>query len=185
VHELVEDQAARKPAAIAAVYEGKQLTYAGLNERANQMAHRLRGMGVGPDTLVAIYTQRGLDMLIGLLAILKAGGAYLPLDPIYPAERIDFIMQDARVAVLLTQSTLTSSLPANGAKVVELDTVDVSAESRQNPRAVGTAEDLAYVIYTSGSTGKPKGVQIPHRAVVNFLTTMRCEPGLRWHFAVR
>jgi amino acid adenylation domain-containing protein len=178
VHELVEDQAARRPAAIAAAFEGKQLTYAELNERANQLAHRLRGMGVGPDTLVAICTQRGLDMLIGLLAILKAGGGYLPLDPYYPAERIAFILQDARVAVLLTQSKLIATLPANGAKVVELDTVDVSAESRQNPRAGGTAEDLAYVIYTSGSTGKPKGVQIPHRAVVNFLTTMRREPGL-------
>jgi amino acid adenylation domain-containing protein len=135
-------------------------------------------MGVGPETLVAVCVQRSAEMVVGLLAILKAGGAYVPLDPAYPKDRIAFILEDAGAAVLLTQFALAASLPPHAAQVLDLDTVDVSAESREDSWADVTPANRAYVIYTSGSTGKPKGVQIPHRAVVNFLTSMRREPGL-------
>ncbi len=178
VHELFEEQAARTPLAIALAAGDKRLTYADLNTRANQLAHRLRKMGVGPETLVAVCVQRSAEMVVGLLAILKAGGAYVPLDPAYPKDRIAFILEDARAAVLLTQFSLAASLPPHAAQVLDLDMVDVSAESREDSWADVTPANRAYVIYTSGSTGKPKGVQIPHRAVVNFLTSMRREPGL-------
>ena len=178
VHHLVEAQAVSTPASVAVVADERRLTYAELNTRANRLAHRLRSLGVGPETLVAICVDRGVDMTAGLLAILKAGGAYVPLDPGYPKERIAFILEDAKVPVLLTQSAITAALPKNAARVIELDKVDLSGESGDNLAAIATADNLAYVIYTSGSTGKPKGVQISHRAVINFLTTMRREPGL-------
>ncbi len=168
------------PDAVAIIFEDEQLTYAELNARANQLANHLRRMGVGPEVLVGICMERSLEMVVGILGILKAGGAYVPLDPAYPKARLAFMLEDAQMPVLLTQSGWLEGLPEHGAQVVCLDTdwEEIAQESKQNPCSGVTAENLAYVIYTSGSTGQPKGVQIPHRAVVNFFQAMRQQPGL-------
>ncbi len=180
IHELFEAQAQRTPEAVAVMFERQHLSYRELNQRANQLAHHLRGMGVGPDTLVGICVERSLEMVIGLLGILKAGGAYVPLDPAYPSDRLALMLDDAEPAVVLTQTTLGQRLPARGARVLLLDADwnAIAANSIHNPEPTAGPENLAYVIYTSGSTGKPKGVQIEHRGVVNFLTSMQREPGL-------
>jgi aspartate racemase len=180
IHELFEAQVEQTPEATAVIFEEERLTYQKLNCRANQLAHHLRGLGVGPEVLVGICLERSLEMVIGLLGILKAGGAYVPLDPAYPKERLASMLEDAEVPVLLTQARLAPELPDHGAKIVSLDTdwTIIARESDQAPVSRTTADNLAYVIYTSGSTGKPKGVQILHRAVVNFLTSMRRQPGL-------
>ena len=180
LHQLVEDQVERTPEAVAIVFKDAQLTYRQLNERSNQLADHLQKFGVGPDTLVGICVERSLEMVVGLLAILKAGGAYMPLDPEYPEDRLSFMLEDARPAVLVTQTRWLKSLPAHTVPVFQMDadwpTFDGSVTSRKSKPA--TPHDLAYVIYTSGSTGKPKGVQICHQAVVNFLSSMQREPGL-------
>ena len=176
IHQLFEAQVERTPDAIAVVFEDQQLTYQQLNSRANQLAHHLQTLGVGKETLVGICTERSLLMMVGLLGILKAGGAYLPLDPAYPAERLAFMLEDAKVSVLLTQQNLLAALPQHQAQVVCLE--EILEGSADNPINNATADNLAYVIYTSGSTGQPKGVQITHSAVVNFLTAMRLNPGL-------
>jgi aspartate racemase len=180
IHQLFERQAGLTPDAVAVVFEKDFLTYRELNRRANQLAHRLQALGVGPDVLVGILVERSLEMVVGLLGILKAGGAYVPLDPAYPKERLALMLEDAGVPVLLTQAPLAPELPAHGAKIVCLDKdwAIIARESDQAPASRTTAENLAYVIYTSGSTGRPKGVQILHRAVVNFLESMRRQPGL-------
>ena len=183
VHQLFEEQAARTPEAVALVYEEQELTYRQLNERANQLAHHLQRLGVGPEVLVGLCMDRSIEMVVGLLGILKAGGAYVPLDPAFPAERISFMLEDAQAPVLvtqLTQLTLTGQLANHGTSIVYLD-ADAAVLAQQSERTVVTTaspDNLAYVIYTSGSTGRPKGVQIPHRAVVNFLLSMRRQPGL-------
>ncbi len=181
LHELFERQAARTPEAVAVVYEGQELSYAELNARANQLAHYLRGQGVGPDVLVGVYVERSLEMVVGLLGILKAGGAYLPLDPAFPRDRLAFMLKDSQAPVLLTQRHLLAQLPASGVRIVALDAdwEAIARHSRQGPSSGIGPEALAYVIYTSGSTGLPKGVAIEHRSVVNFLASMRREPGLR------
>ncbi|MEO7020419.1 MAG: amino acid adenylation domain-containing protein [Ktedonobacteraceae bacterium] len=180
IHQLFEEQVARTPEAIAVVYQDTRLTYRELNVRANRLAHHLHQLGVGAESLVGLYMERSLEMVIGLLAILKTGGAYVPLDPTYPAERIAFMLKDSQTTVILTQHHLAAQLPVGAAKLVCLDTdASLLAQQREdNPLTPVTATNLAYVIYTSGSTGQPKGVQIPHRAVVNFLTSMRQQPGL-------
>jgi|GEM_PF-1251362 len=173
IHQLFEQQAERTPHAVATVCGDRRLSYRELNERANQLAHYLRGLNVGPDLLVGICVERSVEMLVGLLGILKAGGAYLPLDPTYPAERIAFMIQEAGVKVILTQDRLVPSLTRE-ARAVRLDSdwPAIGAESKQNPAAKVASNNLAYVIYTSGSTGKPKGVMIEHRNVVNFFSGM-------------
>ena len=179
IHELFEAAAKRTPQAIAIVFEDQQLTYRELDHHANQLAHRLQELGVGPGTRVGICVDRSLQMVVGLLAVLKAGGAYVPLDPAYPKERLAFMLDDA-VSVLLTQRGLLDLLPDHKARVVCLDSdwELIERESRSKPVSDVTSDNLAYVIFTSGSTGKPKGVEISHRAVVNFLHSMRDEPGL-------
>ncbi len=180
VQQLFEEQAARTPTAVAVVYEDTQLTYRELNARANRLAHYLCHLGVGPETLVGLCVERSLEMLIGLLGILKAGGAYVPLDPTYPAERLVFMLEDSQTAIIVTQHHLSTQLSCEQARFVCLDTdaALLMQQSEENPQAPVQSTNLAYVIYTSGSTGQPKGVQIPHRAVVNFLTSMRQQPGL-------
>ncbi len=163
VHELFEAQAARTPDRVAVAFEGKSLTYRELDARANRIAQSLRARGVGPDVLVGILLDRSLDLVATLLAVWKAGGAYVPLDPMFPKDRIAFMIEDSRAALVITNDNLAEILTDN-----RQPTTDNKA----------AASNLAYVIYTSGSTGKPKGVQIPHRAVVNFLETMRERPGL-------
>ncbi|MBD2015334.1 amino acid adenylation domain-containing protein [Microcoleus sp. FACHB-53] len=171
IHQLVEAQVEQAPDAVAVVYEGEQLTYRELNARANQLAHYLQVLGVGPEVLVGICVERSLEMLVGLLGILKAGGAYVPLDPAYPLERLAFMLEDASVSVLLTQARLVKSLPQHHAPVVCLDRDwEVLAQySEENPFSGVTPKNLAYVIYTSGSTGKPKGVLVEHRGLLNLV----------------
>src|SRR6266487_1586528 len=180
IHQLFEAQAERSPDAVAVLFENESLTYRQLNSKANQLAHRLRSLGVGPDVLVGICLERSLEMVVGLLGILKAGGAYVPLDPAFPAERLAFMLEDAQVPVLVTQQHLLTQLPAHRNKVVCLDTdaAVLAQQSEANLLSTATSDHLAYVIYTSGSTGRPKGVQILHRAVVNFLLSMCEQPGL-------
>ncbi len=180
IHQLFEQQVERSPDAIALVFEDEQLTYKELNQRANQLAHHLRNLGVGLEVLVGICVERSLEMVVGLLGILKAGGAYVPLDPAYPPERLAFMLEDAEVAVLLTQARLVESIPKHQGRIVCLDTdwQIIERQSEANLISEVKLDNLAYVIYTSGSTGKPKGVQVLHSAVVNFLTSMRRCPGL-------
>jgi amino acid adenylation domain-containing protein len=172
VHELFEEQAARRSDAVAVTYEQQSLTYAELNTKANRLARHLRDVGVGPDSLVALYVDRGFEMLVGLLGILKAGGAYVPLDPAYPADRLTYMLNDAAPKVILTQRKLKGLLPQTSATTVELD-VDstvISADSDSNlpVASVGVnARHMAYVIYTSGSTGRPKGVMVEHAGLCN------------------
>ncbi|HWW76183.1 MAG TPA: amino acid adenylation domain-containing protein, partial [Pyrinomonadaceae bacterium] len=181
VGELFDRQAALTPQAVALVCEGRSLTYARLRERSNRLAHYLRWRGVGAETAVGVCLGRSELMVEALLGILKAGGAYVPLDPSYPRERLSFMLADARPAVVLTEESLREVLGECDAEVVCLDTdweERIGIFSKETPENKVTGENLAYVIYTSGSTGRPKGVQIPHRALVNFLSAMRSEPGL-------
>ncbi len=168
VHQLVEAQAKRTPEAVAVSCEGQSLSYGELNAQANRLAHRLRGLGVGPEVLVAICVERSLEMVVGLLAILKAGGAYVPLDPDYPAERLAFLLRDTAAPVVLTQRQLLPSLPDSPAQVLCLDlgAWAFANESDSNPLVLQDPDDAAYVIYTSGSTGVPKGVVVSHHNVV-------------------
>ncbi len=175
LHQLFEAQVERTPNAIAVDFEGKQLTYRELNERANRLAHFLRKLGVGPDTLVAVCMERSLELVMALYGILKAGGAYVPIDPEYPQERVAFMMQDASAAVLLTQTRLADSLREGGATVLCLDGDwdRIAAEDPGNQSVTMKPDNLAYMIYTSGSTGKPKGAMNTHRGICNRLLWMQ------------
>ena len=167
IHQSFEAQVERTPEAVAVVFEDQQLTYQELNDRSNQLAHHLRRLGVGPETLVGICVERSLEMMVGVLGALKSGGAYVPLDPTYPKERLAFMLEDIQTPMLLTQQRLVEGLPQHRADVVCLDTdwQAIAQESVKNPLSAVTADNLAYVIYTSGSTGKPKGVSVPHRSI--------------------
>ncbi|NEO15135.1 MAG: amino acid adenylation domain-containing protein [Moorea sp. SIO3F7] len=180
IHQLVEEQVEKTPDAVAVVFEEEQLTYHQLNQRANQLAHHLLSMGVGPEVLVGICVERSVQMVVGLLGILKAGGAYVPLDPNYPSERLSYMLEDSGVEVLLTQQSLVESLPSHNTQMVYLDSEWGAIEeySQDNLEVGVDSDNLAYVIYTSGSTGKPKGVQINHKALVNFIESMQQKPGL-------
>ncbi|MCW5313966.1 amino acid adenylation domain-containing protein [Nostoc sp. KVJ3] len=166
IHQLFEEQVERHPNAVALVFENQQLTYQELNKQANQLAHYLHTKGVKPEVLVGICVERSLEMVVGLLGILKAGGAYVPVDPAYPTERLEVILADSQVSVLLTQQNLLAKLPENTANVVILDTdkAAISLESQKNFISQINSRNSAYVIYTSGSTGKPKGVVIEHHS---------------------
>ena len=184
LHRLIEDQAARTPNWPALVFEQQRLTYRELDHRANQLAHHLRRLGAGPDVLIGLFVERSLDMVVGMLGILKAGAAYLPIDAVNPHERTAYLLADANIRLLLTQSSLLPNLPATTAQALCLDTFDWSHsndESAQNPGHVHP-RNLAYVIYTSGSTGRPKGVCIEHRNIVNYALgaaqQLQLEPGM-------
>lgn len=173
VQQIFEQQAARKPEAVALTCSGQSLTYRQLNARSNRLARELRTLGVGPDVLVGICMERSNDLVIGLLAIIKAGGAYLPIDLAYPADRLAFMLADANAPVLLTQSKLTKDLPATAAKVLCVDDLLEQPEAPgddENPPATAGPDHLAYVIYTSGTTGKPKGSCITHRNVTRLFS---------------
>ena len=169
VHELFEEQAARRPHAVAVAFGENRVSYAELNGRANRLARRLRSLGVGPDAPVALCVERSVEMVVALLAILKAGGAYVPLDPEHPRERLAFIIEDARAETALVSARLRGRVPEGGAlRVVYLDeepTAD-APENSENLRNAARPDNLAYVIYTSGSTGQPKGVCVTHGNVV-------------------
>ncbi|MGI9291060.1 MAG: amino acid adenylation domain-containing protein [Gammaproteobacteria bacterium] len=180
LHEWFAEHAHSNPDVEAVVCEGQPLSYSELDHRANELAHRLRELGAGPDVLIAVCTERSADMLIGVLGVLKSGAAYVPLDPAYPSDRIAYMLEDSAATVLVTQQALAEELPTDGLEVVYADDFDgSSATAEQAPADTGvTAENLAYVIYTSGSTGKPKGVQLEHRSVINFLVSMTGQPGV-------
>jgi amino acid adenylation domain-containing protein len=174
IQALFEARAATFPTHVAVTCDGRELTreltYEALNSRANQVAHLLRELGVGPDVLVGMYVERSCEMIVGILGILKAGGAYVPIDPGYPADRARFMLEDAGVAVVLTQTSLVAQLPEGEARLVCLDApAEFAAKPETNPDDVTSPGDLAYVIYTSGSTGRPKGVQVTHDNVVRLL----------------
>ncbi|GAX45365.1 peptide synthetase [Tolypothrix sp. NIES-4075] len=173
IHHLFEEQVQTTPDTIAVVYENQQLTYHQLNARANQLAHYLQELGVGPEVLVGICAKRSLEMVVGLLGILKAGGAYVPLDPSYPPERLTYMLSDAQVSVLLTQQSIQQELLEHQANMViclDADWEVIAQQSQDNFSSGVESENLAYVIYTSGSTGKPKGTAIVHRGLVNYLS---------------
>ena len=172
LHRLIEMQVERTPNGMAVVFENESLTYGKLNRRANQLAHRLRKLGVGPDAIVGIFAERSLEMVVGLLATLKAGGAYLPLEPTYPAERLAFMLGEAQPSVVLVQSRLAPRLPRHAGEVIFFED-NLAAESGVNPDSGTQLENLAYVIYTSGSTGLPKGVMNTHRGICNRLLWMQ------------
>ncbi len=168
IHGLFEAQAERTPDQPALVYGDQQLTYREVNERANQLARTLRSKGVQADQPVAILAERSLNMIIGVLAILKAGGAYVPIDPNYPEERMEFMLEDAQARVLLLQSHMRGKVAFSGTQVL-LDGSEWALEAHTNLETVNGPKDLAYVIYTSGTTGKPKGVMIEHQSVVRLV----------------
>jgi amino acid adenylation domain-containing protein len=172
---LFEEHAAGTPNAVAVEYEGRELKYGDLNRQANRLAHYLRGLGVKPDTQVAVCVDRSLEMIVGLLAVMKAGGAYVPMDPAYPEERLRFMLEDSRPAVLLTQSHLRGLFTEirEDLKLIDLRGAEAwnnQPDSDPDHTTIGlSANDLAYVIYTSGSTGQPKGVAMPVGAAMNMI----------------
>jgi amino acid adenylation domain-containing protein/thioester reductase-like protein len=181
VHDLVAEQAARTPAAIALVADSTQMSYQVLDQRANQLAHLLRGRGVGPEVVVGLCLDRSIDLVVAQLAVLKAGGAFLPLDPSAPSDRLAFILADAQVALLLTTATTAPAhLPANLPVFwLDHDADQLDAAPSDPITSQATPANLAYLIYTSGSTGRPKGVTVPHAGLVNLI---------HWHqqtYAVR
>jgi amino acid adenylation domain-containing protein len=180
LHELIDAQTARTPDAIAVTFEDGHLTYGELAARANQLAHYLRGRGVGPETPVGVCLERSLDLVIALNAVLKAGGAYVPLDPSYPRERLAMMLEDTNPPVLLTHTALAAGLRADAATVVCLDAEWPAVNTAPStPLASGaTPDSLAYIIYTSGSTGRPKGAMNSHRGICNRLLWMQAEYGL-------
>lgn len=165
--DLFERQADSAPEVVALRYMDQQLTYAELNERANQLAHYLRELGVQPEMPVAICLERSLEMVVALLGVLKAGGAYVPMDPGYPQERLRWMLEDIQPAVLLTQSSLEMLLPPFRGKIIRLDEEweEISRRSSENPACEVSENNLAYVLYTSGSTGRPKSVGVHHSSV--------------------
>ena len=169
MHRLFEAQVDKTPAAVALIADDWQLSYTELNQRANQLAHYLRGVGLQPEQFVGLHLDRSVDMLVAMLATMKAGGVYLPLDPSYPEERLVYMLQDTNTSILLTHEALANRLPIEMKSTICLDSewAQISTASSDNLDDVITPQNLVYVIYTSGSTGRPKGVMIPHVALVN------------------
>ncbi|GCE07387.1 non-ribosomal peptide synthetase [Dictyobacter aurantiacus] len=175
--QLFEAQAARSPDASALWCDGIDVSYQELNERANQLAHALRELGVGPAVRVGICLERSVEMAVGLLGVLKSGGTYVPLDPQYPADRLHFMLEDARPLALVTMERLRDRLGAQEIASIYLDAdrSSLAQKSNANPRALATPVDIAYIMYTSGSTGRPKGVMISQRAIANRILWAQCE----------
>lgn len=174
LHQCFEEQIIHTPEAIALVFEDHQLTCREVNRRANQLAHYLQRQGIGLERTVGVYLERSLEMVIALLAVLKAGGAYVPLDPTYPQDRLLYMLDNARVSLVLTQHKLARHLIEYQGQVVCVEDEERAPdqEGEKTPDSGVSPANIAYVIYTSGSTGRPKGVMVPHRSIVNFLTGM-------------
>jgi amino acid adenylation domain-containing protein len=181
VLDLFSEQVARRPEAEAVSFEGHLLTYAELDVRSTRLARHLQSRGVGPDSLVGLCVERGLEMVVGVLGVLKAGGAYVPLDPAFPAERLRYMLEDSGAKALVTRTALSERLFAGLSPVLvclDQDKGLIEEQSGESLPAMARPSNRAYVIYTSGSTGRPKGVEIEHRALTNFLCSMALEPGL-------
>ena len=177
LHRLVEAVAARTPEKVALIDEHEQITYQELETRANQLGHHLQSLGVGPDVIVGLYLGRTLDMIVGVLGVMKAGGCYLPLDPGYPADRLEFMMEDSSAPVVITHQESRGQLTfPSGVIELDLDRVaeELAAQSTTPPQSNVSGENISYIIYTSGSTGKPKGTTLGHAAMCNLI---------RWHHA--
>jgi len=171
VHKLFEKQVERTPDKDAIRYEGVKVTYDELNRKANKLAHYLKRNGVGTDKIIGVFMDKSPDLIVAILGILKAGGAYVPLDPVHPYERIAFMLQDARVPIVLTQSNMMSRIPTLIAKPLFIDSHWglIDQENEENLDQQGSIKDLAYIIYTSGSTGRSKGVLIEHQGLTNLI----------------
>lgn len=177
IQQLFEEQVENTPDAIAVIFQKQQLTYRELNNRANQLAHYLRSQSVAAEQFIGISVERSLEMIVAILGVLKAGAAYIPLDPVYPSDRLSYMIADANISVILTQNKLRSQLSAHQAEFICLDSdwENIAPYSQENPIKTNTDKNLAYVIYTSGSTGKPKGVMISHQSLSRFTQTAICE----------
>ncbi|MFP5263075.1 MAG: amino acid adenylation domain-containing protein [Blastocatellia bacterium] len=175
IHQLIEQQAQRTPGGTAVIFEGRHMTYAELDARANQLANYLRQSGAGPETLVAVCLDRSFEMVIALLAVLKSGGAYVPIEPTYPGNRISFILKDSRAAIVLTEERFKKDLPECDAHLICLDSClpEIATQSTSSPVSRVADENAMYVIYTSGSTGSPKGAINTHRGLRNRLLWMQ------------
>ena len=166
----LEAQAEKTPNSIAAEFAGQRITYRELNERANQLANYLRTEGVGPEVLVGISIERSLEMLVAILGVLKAGGGYVPLDPNYPQERLQFMITDARLRLVITTKQMANNIPASAQLLfIDNDWPKIAKRDVNNLATKIQPHNVAYVIYTSGSTGNPKGVAIEHRSLTNFI----------------
>lgn len=174
IQQLFEEKALLYPQKTAIVFRNEEISYEEVNKRANQLARKLRDKEVGPDTPIAIMVERSIEMVVGILAILKAGGAYLPIDPEYPQDRLEYLFNDSKANIILTQTHLVNKL-TYGCDVMKLDEPELFDGDYTNPKNVNRSNDLAYIIYTSGTTGRPKGVMVEHRSVVNILLTMQDE----------
>ncbi len=174
VHQLFEEQVERTPDKTALIFERESLTYSELNKKANQLARVLRQNGVTTDTVVGIMVSRSLEMIFSILAVLKAGGTYLPLDPEYPPQRIEDMIEDSKAAIILTQEKFIQKISFKG-KFIDVFVYNCSGVEASNLSYSNNSRDLAYVIYTSGSTGKPKGVMVEHRALVNLFAGITAE----------
>jgi natural product biosynthesis luciferase-like monooxygenase protein len=172
VHKLIEKQADATPDAVAVICGDHSLTYAELDARANAVAQELLNSGSGPDKLIGIYMNRSVDLVVGAVAILKSGAAYVPLDPTYPADRVALMVEDSGLTAILTEPALASSVPGNGAQIIDVAKAARAGAGAARPAIQVRPDNLAYVIYTSGSTGRPKGVMVEHRNVVNFFAGM-------------
>ncbi len=181
VHQLFEEQVARKPEAVAVVFEDRKFTYAELNQRANQLARYLKRNQAKPETLVGLHLEPSFDLVVAMLAILKAGAAFVPLDPSYPAETLSFMLADAKASILLTQQALPAELPQSGVKVISLDVAasEISDEGVYDLTVKVGGDNLAYAIYTSGSTGQPNGVLINHDSLTKYTLAFSERIGLR------
>ncbi|MEZ4270063.1 MAG: amino acid adenylation domain-containing protein [Myxococcota bacterium] len=176
IHELFVQRVQSNPDAVAVICGEHHISYGALDQRSDALAGCLRQQGVKPGVFVGLCVERSIEMVVGMLGILKAGGAYVPLDPKFPADRLAFMVGDSQMPIIVTQGALVGSLPPHNALVICLESIDSQTTTVENYH--DDAENLAYVIYTSGSTGQPKGVQVPHRAAVNFLSSMSRDPGL-------
>ncbi|EOP94530.1 amino acid adenylation domain-containing protein [Bacillus cereus VD140] len=172
IHELFEEQVKKTPNHIAVVFEEKQLTYEELNKKANKLARTLREKGVVQNSIVAIMVDRSVEMIVGILGVLKAGGAYLPIDPDYPTERIEFMLEDSNADIIITQEHLTDKNGSYG-EVVNINHIDIYDIDEDNLNHINSPDDLVYIIYTSGTTGNPKGVLVEHKNLVNAHYTWR------------
>ena len=172
VVEIFEKQVELTPDAVAVVFESTQLTYSELNQRANQLAHYLVKHGVPGQTPIAVFLDRSIDLVVGLIAILKAGGIYVPLDANYPRERLTLMLQEIQAPLVLSVKSLETYLPVHAAEAILLDSAqrEIDWENRSNPRLTLPGDSPAYVLFTSGSTGKPKGVVMGHGALANLIS---------------